>query len=62
MSNLTKLEISEKLRRLANEMDEISVLMDYYGGFAEWAVHGREMAGAGKIARQWADEIEADEK
>jgi len=60
MSNLTKLEIAEKLRRLANEMDEIAVIMDYYGGFAEWAQHGRELAGGGNIARQWADEIEAD--
>lgn len=42
-------------------MDSIAVAMDYYGGFAEWAQHGREMAGAGNIARQWAAEIESAE-
>lgn len=40
-------------------MDDIAVTMDYYGGFAEWSRHGREISGAGEIARQWAEEIEA---
>lgn len=55
----TKYEIAARLRKLADEMDEIAVTMDYYGGFAEWSRHGREIAGAGEIARQWAGEIEA---
>jgi hypothetical protein len=55
----TKDEIAARLRRLADEMDDIAVTMDYYGGFAVWAQHGREIAGAGTIARQWAGEIEA---
>lgn len=55
----TPLEIAEWLCALADEMDGISVVMDYYGGFSEWAKHGREIAGAGAIARQWASEIEA---
>lgn len=55
----TQLEIAARLRRLADEMDDMAVMMDYYGGFAEWAQHGREIAGAGDIARQWADEIDA---
>lgn len=54
----TQLEIAARLLSLANEMDEMAVMMDYYGGFAEWAQHGREIAGAGNIARQWAYEIE----
>ena len=54
-----QIEIAARLRRLADEMDDISVCMDYYGGLAAWSQHGREIAGAGKIARQWADEIEA---
>lgn len=56
----TQTEIATRLRALAVEMDDIAVAMDYYGGFAEWAKHGREIAGAGGIARQWADEIEAE--
>jgi hypothetical protein len=55
----THSDISARLRSLADEMDNIAVAMDYYGGFAEWAQHGREIAGAGAIARQWADEIDA---
>lgn len=55
----TPLEIADWLLSLAEEMDAISIVMDYYGGFAEWAKHGREIAGAGAIARQWADEIVA---
>ena len=55
----TKVQIAVRLRKLADEMDDISLCMDYYGGLAEWAQHGREIAGAGKIAREWADEIEA---
>lgn len=46
-----------KLRVLADAMDEVAVELDYYGGFAEWSQHGREIAGAGNIARGWADEI-----
>lgn len=56
----TRLEIAARLRRLADEMDAIAGAMDYYGGFAEWARHGREIAGAGAIARGWAVEIEVD--
>jgi hypothetical protein len=55
----TKTVIAARLRMLADDMDYIAACMDYYGGFSEWARHGREIAGAGNIARQWADEIEA---
>ena len=54
----TPAEIACRLRAIAYEMDCIAVLMDYYGGLSEWAKHGREIAGAGTIARQWAEEIE----
>ena len=55
----TKAQIAARLRKLAAEMDDIAVDMDYYGGLAAWAQHGREIAGAGKIAREWAAEIVA---
>lgn len=51
----TPAEIASRLRALAYEMDCIAVLMDYYGGLSYWAKYGREMAGAGAIARQWAE-------
>lgn len=55
----TRADISARLRALAEEMEYLASCMDYYGGMAEWSRHGREIAGAGHIARQWADEIEA---
>jgi len=54
----TKTVIAARLRMLADDMEYLAACMDYYGGFAEWSKHGREIAGAGAIARQWADEIE----
>lgn len=59
---MTKNEIAKRLRLLADEMDEIASSMDYYGGLAEWSQHGREISGAGAIARQWAEEIENDDR
>lgn len=53
-----RLEIAQRLRNLADDMTEVATLMDYYGGLAEWAVHGTELAGAAHVARQWADCIE----
>ncbi len=55
----TQIEIAERLRTLADDMDDIAVAMDYCGGFAKWARHGRKITGSGNLARQWADEIEA---
>lgn len=57
----TKLEIAARLRGLAEQMIDVAAAMDYYGGFAGWAEHGPQLAGAGAIAQQWADEIEAQE-
>lgn len=57
----TRAEIATRLHGLATEMDSLAAAMDYYGGFARWAQHGREIAGAGNIARQWAAEIVACE-
>ncbi len=48
-----------RLRLLADEMEVLGADLDYYGGLAEWAVHGREMVGAAEIAREWAKNIEA---
>jgi len=51
-------DIAYSLRDLADEMVTIGAWMDYYGGFdANMVAHGRELVGAGKIARSWADEI-----
>lgn len=56
----TRLAIAEKLRNLADDMDEIASLISIHCDSAEWDVHGREIAGAGNIARQWAEQIERE--
>ena len=56
----TKRQIARRLRTLANRMADVAADMDYYGGFAEWSQHGKELLGAARIARQWADEIEIE--
>jgi hypothetical protein len=60
MSITTKPAIAMRLRLLADEMERLGTDIDYYGGLAEWSQHGREMVGAAKIARQWAEAIEAN--
>lgn len=57
---MTPLQIAKQLRKLSKLMTTLGVAMDYYGGFGEIAQHGREMVGAGEIARGWARGIEAE--
>ena len=54
---MTRAEISARLEALAEEMAAVAVEMDYHGGLAEWARHGRELFGASEIARQWVEEM-----
>jgi hypothetical protein len=55
-SDLTK--IVADLRQLADQMEDVGVRMEYYGGLGPMVRHGREMIGAAGTARTWAAEIE----
>lgn len=57
----SKAELASRLRVLAIHMLEVSVDMDYYGGFSAVALHARELQGAAGIALSWADAIIADQ-
>lgn len=57
----SKAELASRLRALAIHMLEVSVDMDYYGGFSEVALHAHELQGAASIALSWADAITADQ-
>jgi hypothetical protein len=58
---MTPAEIVARLRTVAAEMESLGAAMDYFGGFGgRMTQHGREMVGAAGIAREWADEIEAE--
>ena len=53
-------EMSQRLRHLSAEMIDLGTSMDYFGGFdSEIVRRGREMVGAGQIAKLWADEIDS---
>lgn len=56
----SKTSIPERLRALADDMVELGAEMEYYGGIADWSVHGLELIGAARMAREWADSIEAE--
>lgn len=52
-----------RLEAMATEMQSVSELMRYQGGFnAEMVQHANELAGAAGIARGWADGIRDDKK
>lgn len=55
-----KADIAHRLTALATEIEDIATAMDYYGGFAPWAKHSREMIGAASICREWSIEILAE--
>ena len=58
---MTPAEIVARLRAVAADMEALGAAMDYFGGFTgRMTQHGREMVGAAGIAREWADEIEAE--
>lgn len=58
MTGKSPQSIAKRLRALSTEMMSIAIDMDYYGGMAEWAKHGVELAGAAHIAQEWASEME----
>ena len=55
-----KADIAFRLQKLAVEIEDIATAMDYYGGFASWAKHSREMIGAAGLCREWSSEILAE--
>ncbi|MEN9358139.1 MAG: hypothetical protein RL695_2310 [Pseudomonadota bacterium] len=59
---MTPLQIAKQLRKLSKAMIALGVAMEYHGGFGKIADRGRELAGAGDIARDWARAIEAEHK
>lgn len=54
---MTPTAIAERLMKVAAEMEDIAVAMDYYGGFAKWAAHAKEILGSAGIAREWSAAI-----
>jgi len=55
-------ELARQLVWLSEHMKDIGTSIEYYGEFAEWAVHGVQLVGAGDICREWAREIENMDK
>jgi len=61
MTRQRRYQISSRLRAVADEMANIAVDLDYYGGLAHWRRHGKELAGAAHTARSWAHELEQED-
>lgn len=56
---MTKQEIANELKELAEKMKTIGIAMDYFGGFnTEWPERGAELLGAGCQIDQWVEEID----
>lgn len=47
----SKAELASRLRAMASHMLEMAVQMDYYDGFSEMALHGKELHGAASTLR-----------
>lgn len=57
---MTRSEIIEGLKQISFDMIEIGTAMDYYGGSSHVSDRGRELVGAGVMARSWAEEWEKE--
>lgn len=53
-------QISQRLRTMATDMQEISIEMAAHSGAADWSYHAKQLSGAADIALEWADSIEAE--
>lgn len=59
---MTKEKIADRLYHLSTDMKEISVEMDYYGGFdARFRQHAEELYHASTIVDNWADTLREGE-
>lgn len=56
----TQKDLVKQIRKVSEQMRDLGVNMDYYGGFGVIAQHGREMVGAANIAEGWAKELESE--
>ena len=57
----TAQEIARRLRLLSEQMQELGAAMEYTAGFdGAMAEHGKELLGAGLIARGWSAAIEKE--
>ena len=54
---VSKQLLIELLEKLRSDMNEIGVIMEYYGGMAEYAKHGKELINAARYVDDWIEEI-----
>jgi len=56
---LTRAALARRLKKLAADMHELGVQMEYTGGFdPEIVQHAHELLNASAIAREWARDME----
>lgn len=59
---MTRTEIVDYLRFLADSMAELGMEMGYHSGFDEIVGHGQELIDAASIIAGWVDGIEQQER
>lgn len=52
--------LPNRLRTIARLMLEVGADMDYFGGFGEMGINGRQMIQSVRTVTAWADQIEAE--
>lgn len=58
---LARAALARRLKKLAADMHEVGVMMEYTGGFdAEIVQHAHELLNASAIAAEWARGMAAD--
>jgi hypothetical protein len=61
MEPLPKEDLLRRMSALADEMRNVAVQMDYYGGFdARIVQHAGELAGAAGILEDWIENMETN--
>jgi len=52
--------LASRLRTLAKEMEEVGGLLTRFEDREHWKLHGLEMEGAARMARDWADGLDRE--
>lgn len=52
--------LASRLRTLAKEMEEVGGLLTRFENRKHWKLHGIEMEGAARMARDWADGLDSE--
>lgn len=53
----TRNELAEKMLKLAYDMQDVAVDLDYYGGLSEWSQKSQDLMAAASWVKVWGQEM-----